>query len=86
VLQGYGVHAETAPFDLQQGVLQGLQVLGFFEQGDQHDPLQPVYGELLQAWPAAATAMEQAPGFCRRVSQGSEQVGVQGSEGVWGHR
>ena len=86
MLQGHGVHAEAAPLDLQQGVLEGLQVLGFFEQGDQHHPLQPVHGELLQAWPAAATAMEQASGFRGRVSQGSEQVGVQGSEGVWGHR
>lgn len=88
MLQGYRVGVGLRPFELNQQLFQRVQVrrLRLLEQRDQHHALQPVHGQLLQARPATAAPVEQAPGFGRWRGQGGQQVGVQCGEGVGVHR
>ncbi|MNE55461.1 hypothetical protein D3C80_1502960 [compost metagenome] len=63
----------------QHGFQFGQLALGqLAEQGYREHALQPVDSDLLQACPAAATAMEQAAGFLRGRVEGGEQVLLQG--------
>ncbi|MNQ96034.1 hypothetical protein D3C85_1116230 [compost metagenome] len=71
----------------QEHILEHRKLVGLrlTKQRHQQHALQPIDGDLFQVWPAAAAAMEQAPGFCGGGAQGVVEIKLQCGEGVGGH-